>query len=171
MPCSNSAFNSGNPPPRLIFFEFLPEIGRTADSFEEVPLALSAFFNRVDLFLCPPAASLALPPFDLFKLCLRIGYLSKSAAPFSAHILFFSFPGGAWEPEEGKFLPSFFLHNRPLVVANVGRIRVGVRPEITQRHQRLAAGVDEFHALTRRLMADKDLVLGQFAEADHRGCL
>src|SRR5262245_30840129 len=59
---------------------------------------------------------------------------------------------------------SFLLFIRP----NLRRLRVGVRPEVTQRHERLLSGVLEHDAGPCRIVAHEHLVLGQLAEADHR---
>src|SRR5690242_6194335 len=48
-----------------------------------------------------------------------------------------------------------------LVIPDVGRLRVGARAEVAERHQRLAAGVVEDHARPGGVVADEHLVLGQ----------
>src|SRR5205807_7901405 len=53
------------------------------------------------------------------------------------------------------------------VIPDARRLRIGVRPEVAQRHERLGAGVVELHAVAGGVVADEYLVLRQLAVADH----
>ena len=57
------------------------------------------------------------------------------------------------------------------VIADLGQIGVRVGPEITQAHERLAAGVVERHPFAGPLGRDEDLVLRHLAEPDEVGAV
>src|SRR5262245_10989441 len=71
------------------------------------------------------------------------------------------------DTKQSASLSSPFLDYSPLVIANVGRVGVRVRPEVTQGHKGLAASVSEFDAFSGGFVTNENLILRQFAEADH----